>query len=278
MARKLLTAGAMQLRDSFVLTSLLLATACPASPAATTDPGTTDDPTTSTGDASSGGTTGPIADGLQHFLYVLSGDVEISIAGDARTLAAGGYANIVIATGVVPRVVNVDGLRPGQDPRVITYAEALSGAKPIGKRVAIIGAGPAGLFAALTLVVLALMGPQSIHAREDAEVEGIDIVLASGKRSDFYINGKKVSLHPEGLWLIAKLLLAKLKQYPEITAVGGLTIGADPLASEAEAMLAGCWPEPEYADTMNKDELGNLKLSATEEAELVAFLKTLSDE
>jgi hypothetical protein len=29
---------------------------------------------------------------------------------------------------------------------------------------------------------------------------------------------------------------------------------------------------------MNKDELGNLKLSATEEAELVAFLKTLSDE
>ncbi|MBL8971480.1 MAG: hypothetical protein JNK56_12905, partial [Myxococcales bacterium] len=59
LARKLLTAGAMQLRDSFVLTSLLLATACPASPAATTDPGTTDDPTTSTGDASSGGTTGP---------------------------------------------------------------------------------------------------------------------------------------------------------------------------------------------------------------------------
>ena len=53
---------------------------------------------------------------------------------------------------------------------------------------------------------------------------------------------------------------------------------ADPLASEAEAMLAGCWPEPEYAETMNKDELGNLKLSATEEAELVAFMKTLSDE
>jgi len=72
--------------------------------------------------------------------------------------------------------------------------------------------------------------------RERAYKDGIDIVLASGKRSDFYINGKKVSLHPEGLWLIAKLLLDKLKAYPEITAVGGLTLGADPLASAVAAL------------------------------------------
>jgi orotate phosphoribosyltransferase len=72
--------------------------------------------------------------------------------------------------------------------------------------------------------------------RERAYKDGIDIVLASGKRSDFYINGKKVSLHPEGLWLIAKLLLEKLKAYPEITAIGGLTLGADPLASAVAAL------------------------------------------
>ena len=72
--------------------------------------------------------------------------------------------------------------------------------------------------------------------RERAYKDGIDIVLASGKRSTFYINGKKVSLHPEGLWLIAKLLLDKLKAYPEITAVGGLTLGADPLASACAAL------------------------------------------
>ncbi len=72
--------------------------------------------------------------------------------------------------------------------------------------------------------------------RERAYKDGIDIVLASGKRSTFYINGKKVSLHPEGLWLIAKLLLEKLKNHPEITAVGGLTIGADPLASAVAAL------------------------------------------
>lgn len=72
--------------------------------------------------------------------------------------------------------------------------------------------------------------------RERAYKDGIDIVLASGKRSDFYINGKKVTLHPEGLWLIGKLLLEKLGRYPEITAVGGLTLGADPIASAVAAL------------------------------------------
>jgi orotate phosphoribosyltransferase len=72
--------------------------------------------------------------------------------------------------------------------------------------------------------------------RERAYKEGIDIVLASGKRSDFYINGKKVSLHPEGLWLIGRLLLDRLRRYPEVTAVGGLTLGADPIASAVAAL------------------------------------------
>lgn len=72
--------------------------------------------------------------------------------------------------------------------------------------------------------------------RERAWKDNIDIVLASGKRSTFYINGKKVSLHPEGLWLIGRLLLDRLKRHPGITAVGGLTLGADPLASAVAAL------------------------------------------
>lgn len=38
-----------------------------------------------------------------------------------------------------------------------------------------------------------------------------------------------------------------------------------------------CWPKPEIADNLNVEELGNLKLSAAEEAALVAFMKTLTD-
>ena len=52
---------------------------------------------------------------------------------------------------------------------------------------------------------------------------------------------------------------------------------ADPLASEAEALAGNCWPAPEFEATMNEDELGDLKLTAAEEADLVAFLKTLDD-
>lgn len=37
------------------------------------------------------------------------------------------------------------------------------------------------------------------------------------------------------------------------------------------------WPEPEYAATVNKGELGNLGLTQEEETSIVAFLKTLSD-
>jgi len=38
-----------------------------------------------------------------------------------------------------------------------------------------------------------------------------------------------------------------------------------------------CWPAPEVSTNMNTEELGNLGLSATEEAAIVAFMKTLSD-
>lgn len=48
--------------------------------------------------------------------------------------------------------------------------------------------------------------------------------------------------------------------------------------TEAQAMAARCWPAPEIEATMNRDELGNLKLTPQEEAQLVAFLKTLTDE
>jgi cytochrome c peroxidase len=47
--------------------------------------------------------------------------------------------------------------------------------------------------------------------------------------------------------------------------------------TEAEAIAANCWPEPEVAANMNTSELGDLGLSAEEEAAIVAFLKTLSD-
>lgn len=47
--------------------------------------------------------------------------------------------------------------------------------------------------------------------------------------------------------------------------------------TEADALSANCWPAPEVAETVNKDELGDLGLTPDEEAAIVAFLKALSD-
>ncbi len=56
--------------------------------------------------------------------------------------------------------------------------------------------------------------------------------LTSGKESDFYIDGKQTTLSAEGAYLCGKLLFALLRQQPEkIEAVGGMTLGADPLVT-----------------------------------------------
>ena len=47
--------------------------------------------------------------------------------------------------------------------------------------------------------------------------------------------------------------------------------------TEAQALAANCWPAPEVAENINTSEIGDLGLTPEEEADIVAFLKTLSD-
>ncbi len=46
---------------------------------------------------------------------------------------------------------------------------------------------------------------------------------------------------------------------------------------EEEALKRGCWPAPEVAANMNRDEMGNLGLTPGEERAIVAFMRALSD-
>lgn len=57
-----------------------------------------------------------------------------------------------------------------------------------------------------------------------------EFVLSSGATSRFYIDVRKTSLHPEGLKLITRLFWDQLQE-DGVTAVGGLTVGADPLVA-----------------------------------------------
>jgi orotate phosphoribosyltransferase len=69
------------------------------------------------------------------------------------------------------------------------------------------------------------------------------VVLASGKESDFYVDCKRTSLTAEGHALVGRLLWARVRDLsPAVRAVGGLTLGADPIAS-AVAMTS--WLEHE---------------------------------
>ncbi len=56
--------------------------------------------------------------------------------------------------------------------------------------------------------------------------------LTSGKTSDFYIDGKQTTLSAEGAYLCGKLILDIIHRQTEpIQAVGGMTLGADPLVT-----------------------------------------------
>ena len=56
--------------------------------------------------------------------------------------------------------------------------------------------------------------------------------LTSGKTSDFYIDGKQTTLSAEGAYLCGKLLYQLISAAEQkIDAVGGMTLGADPLVT-----------------------------------------------
>lgn len=58
-----------------------------------------------------------------------------------------------------------------------------------------------------------------------------DFTLTSGKKASYYIDLRKISLDHRVAPLIGQVMLDVLAQIPDVDAVGGLTMGADPVAS-----------------------------------------------
>jgi orotate phosphoribosyltransferase len=74
------------------------------------------------------------------------------------------------------------------------------------------------------------------------------VVLSSGRESDFYIDTKQASLSAEGHYLVGRLVLAEIRAtWPEAQAVGGITMGADPISSAVSltSFIAGT-PMPAF--------------------------------
>jgi orotate phosphoribosyltransferase len=85
-----------------------------------------------------------------------------------------------------------------------------------------------------------------------------DFTLASGQKSDYYIDCRTTTLHAEGGRLAGLLLYELIRErMPAAVAVGGLTMGADPLVSNTAS--ASAWALADYneiAELSRSLELG----------------------
>jgi orotate phosphoribosyltransferase len=72
-----------------------------------------------------------------------------------------------------------------------------------------------------------------------------DFTLASGQKSDYYIDCRTTTLHAEGGRLAGLILYDIIRErFPHAAAVGGLTMGADPLVSNTAS--ASAWHHHEH--------------------------------
>jgi len=78
-------------------------------------------------------------------------------------------------------------------------------------------------------------------------------VLASGKTSNLYIDARLTTMSPEGLVLIGELgTHAVIRTFGNVDSVGGLTLGADPIAY-AISYHSATTPHPMRAFTVRKE-------------------------
>ena len=66
-----------------------------------------------------------------------------------------------------------------------------------------------------------------------------EFTLSSGKKSSYYLDCRLTTMHPEGALLIARLILRKIRESNiKADAIGGLTLGADPIVAAVAVVSA----------------------------------------
>ena len=142
---------------------------------------------------------------LRYFSQMLDAtgvQVHLHTRVDADFLLAQNFEKVVIATGVLPRSPQIEGL---DHPKVLSYLEVLLEGRPVGRRVAIIGAGGVGFDTAVFLTNPAghlaktsLEGPVAVD--EYRQEWGID--------ADYRQRGGLAAAHPEAsprqVWLLQR--------------------------------------------------------------------------
>jgi 2,4-dienoyl-CoA reductase (NADPH2) len=131
-------------------------------------------------------------------IEVLNIELHLQTRADAALLKAGNFDHIVIATGIEPRIPEVDGIH---HPSVVSYIDAILGRKPVGKSVAIMGAGGIGFdvaevilhkgtSAALDLNVFAREWGIDFEHHPRGGVTGVEPVVEKADREVFLLQRK----------------------------------------------------------------------------------------
>ncbi len=78
---------------------------------------------------------------FKHKLETTGVDLRLNTRVSVTDLLAGGFDEVILATGIAPRTPDISGV---ESPKVINYLDAILQRKPVGKTVAVIGAGGIG--------------------------------------------------------------------------------------------------------------------------------------
>jgi len=78
---------------------------------------------------------------FQRQIEVTGVELRLGTRVDVAALLAGGYDEIVLATGISPRIPVIEGI---DHPKVLGYLDVLQAGRPVGRTVAVIGAGGIG--------------------------------------------------------------------------------------------------------------------------------------
>ncbi len=92
---------------------------------------------------------------------------------------------------------------------------------------------------------------------KELSYEEREVTLASGRKSNFYFDGKQTALNARGGLLVGKAFWSVIKELGvQIDGVGGLTLGADPLAT-ATSIAAQLEGQDVHAFIIRKEPKGH---------------------
>ncbi|HMN64034.1 MAG TPA: FAD-dependent oxidoreductase, partial [Burkholderiaceae bacterium] len=114
-----------------------------------------------------------------------------------RRVAAGeltGFDHVVVATGVVPRTPPIPGI---DHPKVVGYVDAITGRKPVGRKVALIGAGGIGFDVAELLTHADAGGHLATYRKE----WGIDVAYTANRGG---LVEPEMPAPPREVWLLQR--------------------------------------------------------------------------